>query len=605
MENAMSTNNSQAYRYIKTIWHAIMCQLGKDSLLQLDTQYQATFGVSAKTVEDWRSRNAPKLRLEDIKNITFWAVTLGKFPAIWVADFLRAAGCPEREMNCILRDQFCPHNLPDPTCHTFVSRAYLEAAITQWLRTHNGTLVLCGASGTGKSSIARVLAERWCQPNLPDILSSPNLSPRIDAAVWIDVDGLKTRPKLGDILAAIARALNYQSLTVESAADRHQEAIAELLAYSRVLIIIDSLDNVEDNKLITWIENIPAPSKVLILSTNLNILPNMQKVIIEGLSLAEAQSLIDIKMDSISQNQKDRIFSRHPSYRTWLYERTGGNPKDLELLLSLMIHTRNYIDFFNEWSAGHVSGRVYDVMWKELLDEDEQQTLLAMGIFHRSCTISSLSEILGTSKEGMRNTIDRLSRLQLIDVTQSYAEYHRFTIHSSMYRFIEGKLRFNIKRKKLQQQTTEWLLQFVKDVGWSWQNPSLLDKFDDESDMLIAALAWLANENDWRNVLLLAQKIEYYYYVRGEWDRKLRIDRLRIDATRQLNLDNEYLEAISLYVQLLCRSGLTRRQDVKMYMHTIKQEIKLYPAKQHSPDLLVKMHHASVGLDAPTAHTQQ
>ena len=56
-------------------------------------------------------------------------------------------------------------------------------------------------------------------------------------------------------------------------------------------------------------------------------------------------------------------------------------------------------------------------------------------------------------------------------------------------------------------------------------------------------------------VLQIAQGIDHYYYVRGPWDRKEAVDRMRISAARALGDQQEEARALAQYVQLLCRKG--------------------------------------------------
>jgi LuxR family glucitol operon transcriptional activator len=116
----------------------------------------------------------------------------------------------------------------------------------------------------------------------------------------------------------------------------------------------------------------------------------------------------------------------------------------------------------------------------------------------------------------------------------------------------------------------EWYVQLVLKVGFAWDDLSKLELLDPEYETIHFATEWTLQHQQYTETLQLTKGIQYYYNVRGLWDKKLQNNLMRAEAARQLGKSAEEIEALADHVQMLSKqdniseaeSYLGRLQDL-------------------------------------------
>src|SRR5262249_7414664 len=114
-------------------------------------------------------------------------------------------------------------------------------------------------------------------------------------------------------------------------------------------------------------------------------------------------------------------------------------------------------------------------------------------------------------------------------------------------------------------------------VGKCTDDLNKLALLDPEQENVYAAIEWLSQQQRHQDTIHLAQEVSYYYFVRGEWIKGLRIDTMHAVAARSLNMTEEELLSLSYVIQLLIRQD--RITDAEEYLIRLNElsNIDNYP----------------------------
>jgi ATP/maltotriose-dependent transcriptional regulator MalT len=136
-----------------------------------------------------------------------------------------------------------------------------------------------------------------------------------------------------------------------------------------------------------------------------------------------------------------------------------------------------------------------------------------------------------------------------------------------------------------------WYVQFVSsaDFASTWDAPDKFEQLDIERETIDTVVAWAAAHQLPAEVVKLAQGIEYYYYIRGLWDKKLELHHLYADAARSLGALVEEFAALALHIQLLSRQG--NCHEAELYVPRFRE---LAESADLSADLFFRYHHTLV-----------
>ncbi len=248
------------------------------------------------------------------------------------------------------------HNLPQPDYGHFVGRETELKKITDILRPYpqsqHALVTIDGIGGIGKSALALEIGHRFLRyfDDLPP-------DERFEAIIWasakltiLTAEGISTRRQilrtLDDIYNALAVGLQREDITRARKEDQ-DEVVRNALTRQRTLLIVDNLETVDDEAVLTFLRELPAPTKAIV--TTRHRLDVAYPVRLTGMPLDDAQQLIrqecekkgvtldldEKKTASFDSAQDDCRAALNNSHgersRTMsntqrLFERTGGVP---------------------------------------------------------------------------------------------------------------------------------------------------------------------------------------------------------------------------------------------------------------------------------------
>jgi len=218
------------------------------------------------------------------------------------------------------------HNLPQPDYGRFVGREAELAQVTRILRPYphsqHALVTVDGIGGIGKSALALEVAHRHLRhyDRLPP-------KERFDAIIWtsakqsvLTAEGILPRSQvlrtLDDVYTAIAVALQREDIT-RARPEEQAEVVRNALTRQRTLLIVDNLETVDDEAVLAFLRELPAPAKAIV--TTRHRIDVAYPVRLTGLPWEDGQTLI-------ADECAKKGVTLSPGEARRLYDRTGGVP---------------------------------------------------------------------------------------------------------------------------------------------------------------------------------------------------------------------------------------------------------------------------------------
>jgi LuxR family glucitol operon transcriptional activator len=218
------------------------------------------------------------------------------------------------------------HNLPQPDYGRFVGREAELAQVVRILRPYphsqHALVTIDGIGGIGKSALALEVAHRYLR-NYDRIPPEE----RFEAIIWtsakqsvLTAEGTVPRGQalrtLDDIYTTIAVTLEREDIT-RARPEGQAEVVRNALTRQRTLLIVDNLETVDDEAVMAFLRELPAPTKAMV--TTRHRVDVAYPVRLVGMPWEDAQELIAQEC-----TKKGVTLSEDEARR--LYDRTGGVP---------------------------------------------------------------------------------------------------------------------------------------------------------------------------------------------------------------------------------------------------------------------------------------
>lgn len=522
----------------------------------------AQIGVAGKTIQRYKAGVLPP---DDavVRVLAEAAVRRAYLGREWLQRFLHAARYPAADQ---LTDTLCPapaarprpprtyENLPAPTYAQFVMRPQAFADVAEGLRQRSAAVLVVGLGGNGKTSLAREVATR-CLDDDPAL-------PRFDAVVWVSDKDRPGTTNLSVLLDALARTLDYPAFTQLDPIEKQHE-VELLLRRQRVLVVVDNVETITDAHMLHWLLRLPEPSKGLLTSRERHrALWGSWLVELRGLADAEAAELIGQRLRALGLRAPD------DAALAPLVAVTGGNPKALSIALGLVKHERRTLQQVVD-DLHHARGGLFDDLFTRawgLLDEAARRVLLAMSFFPDSAGEEALSAAADVGGYGFDRAIERLVDLSLLDVQQAdLSRPPRYTLHSLVHAFAAARLSERpAEERPARERWLRWYVRFVEQVGASTYDIEGFARFRPEAETAFAAARWAFEQGYDAEALALARKANYYYYVRGIWDKNVALNQIGAEAARRVGRADQELLMLAYSAQRLIMQGLLGEAAVEL-----------------------------------------
>ncbi len=309
------------------------------------------------------------------------------------------------------------HNLPQPDYGRFVGREAEMSQVVRILRPYphsqHALVTIDGIGGIGKSALALEVAHRYLR-NFERIPPEE----RFEAIIWasakqtvLTAEGIATRPQalrtLDDIYTAIAVALQHEEIT-EARPEEQVEIVRRALTRQRTLLLVDNLETVDDEAVLAFLRELPAPTKAIV--TTRHRLDVAYPVRLVGMIWTDAQKLIT------HECEKKRVRLTTDEARR-LYDRTGGVPLALAwsvaqmglgyqveaVLARLSQPTSDIVRFCFEGAVERIRGKPV------------HRLLLALSVFAKDGSREALGFVANTPELDRDEGLVELEKLSLVN----------------------------------------------------------------------------------------------------------------------------------------------------------------------------------------------
>ncbi len=456
-----------------------------------------------KDAHDFLNNEKKKDKLEGLEGIEKLVVQVISKPII---ERVKKRELPSKVM----------HNVPQPDYGEFIGRDEEIKKVVSLLRpvphSQYPVVTIDGIGGVGKSALALEVANRYLYNY--DHLPSEE---RFDAIIWtsaketvLTAEGIQTRPQvlrtLLDIYAAIAITLQREDITRARTEKEQTELIRNALTNQRTLIIVDNLETVDDEKVSTFIHEIPYPTKAII--TTRHRLDVAYPVRLAGMPKEDALKLIAQEC-----TKKNVILTSDGANR--LFERTAGIPLALVWSIGLMgkYEIENVLEKLGD-AEENIAEFCFKAVLESIQSEPAYKLLLALALFATDASRESLGAI---SRLPIRDRDDGLARLEVLSLVDKQADRFKLLPLTKTYVLAELK-----KHADLGAQINHRWIEYLKsicagvDSEYYWRYRSYA--FFQDGETILDAIQWCREHGPAEDAIFLTYAAYDFLEARGRWN---------------------------------------------------------------------------------------
>lgn len=309
------------------------------------------------------------------------------------------------------------HNLPNPNFGKFVGRKAEIKTILEKLQPYPLSQVhlvtIDGIGGVGKSALALNIAYHFIRnyEGLPE-------NERFDAIIWtsakktiLTVDGIKTRHQvfqtLNDIYTVIAVTFGQEELT-KAKPEEQAEKIRNLLSSKRCLLVVDNLETVDDETVISFLMELPAPTKAIV--TTRHRIDLAYPVRLLGMPEKDAISLA-------TNECKEKGVGIEKENLDLLIRRTGGVPLAIVWSIAQILAGYGIARVLNRLGepSNDMARFCFEGVIEKIKANSAFQLLLALSIFKVNASREALGVVTKYSEVDRDDGLVLLEKLSLVN----------------------------------------------------------------------------------------------------------------------------------------------------------------------------------------------
>jgi tetratricopeptide (TPR) repeat protein len=421
----------------------------------------------------------------------------------------------EKAVNTSPEKQQIPlHNLPQPDYDDFVGREAEIKKVMEQLHPDSRPWIVTidGIGGIGKSALALEVAHRYLDPK------KIALSEKFDGIVWVSAkenvltaEGLKTRPQvlrnLSDIYAAIAVTLRQEKITLARSEIEQDGLIRDVLTHRRVLIILDNLETVDDEKVNAFIRELPKPTKAIV--TTRHRIDVSFPIRLTGMPWGDIKKIVEQEC-----NKKNVKLTMEEAKQ--LFERTSGVPLAVVWSIGLMgigYPVKTVLD-----KLGDAEDKFAEFCFKESLESIRSQPaykiLLTLALFAADASRDALGIIPDLST---KERDEGLVRLEMLSLADKQTDRFKLLPLTKTYALAELKKNADIG-ESIYRRWVGYLKSLCAGVDseYYWRYRSYA--FYKEGDTILDAIQWCREHGPAEDAIFLTYAAYDYLEVVGRWN---------------------------------------------------------------------------------------
>jgi len=377
----------------------------------------------------------------------------------------------------------------------------------------DGLVTLWGAGGTGKTTLAREAANRFCP------------APFRGGVIYDSADG---RPDfsgvtlLDKVLTDLGRE-NARPLAKEPKADLACRLLGEATPCLLLLDNFETIASAEQPAILQFLDSVPCP----VLVTSRQELPTGTNLRLGPMTPPEAEAFLR----SLIENSPERARLERADLRQ-VAEVAERNPKLMSWVMRQVGDAQRPADIFDELGRGHgeAAERIFGRSFG-LLDADAQTALLALALFVPTASREALAAVCGFGQDNTR-LAHATQRLKQLDLLETDPSGERLSIVGLTRRLAQAQLPEEARAKGLQERFVAHFLAYAK--AHAQPTPEDYDALEAERENLLAAMDCAYAAEDWQSVMGVRDAQEEFLDVRGYWDEAIKRGQQAVDAAQHV-----------------------------------------------------------------------
>lgn len=427
------------------------------------------------------------------------------------------------------------HNLPQPDYGLFIGRETELSQVIRQLRPYphsqHPIVTIDGVGGVGKSALALEVAHRYLRDN-DDILPDE----KFDAVIWtsakqnvLTAEGIAPRKQvlrtIDDVYTTIAVTLEREDI-IKAPAEDQSALIRKALTQQRTLLIVDNLETVDDQAVLEFLRELPAPTKAIV--TTRHRIDVAYSIRLHGMPEADALKLIEKECE-----KKNVTLKIDESEK--LFHRTGGVPLALVWSIAQMglgYGVENVLATLGQPNSD-IARFCFDSAVERIKETEAYSLLLALSFFATDANRTALGQTAGSGRDilGRDEGLVLLEKLSLVNKKES-----RFSLLPITKTYVLGELAKSPESESvLGRQWIEYFKSLFANPEdayyWRWFSY----EFVEEGSNIVAAIDWAFAKAEAEDVLTLTYEAIWYLEVVGRWTELYSLVQRSLQLARSIN----------------------------------------------------------------------
>ena len=504
--------------------------LEKIDLTDLQHELGHAIGVSVWTIYKWRKGASIPSDDRTIEMLARACVGRGRMDRHWLADFLKLTVYSDKQ--ALIRE-LCPddqgtfsvtHNLPRRQHMKLIGRDEEIGEMKRFLSPQHRVGVICisGGGGVGKTALALEVAHHY-----KDGIGLA-AEERFRAIIWVTAKNAELLPAgqverhptftdLDGVYRAISELLDIPAVFRTATHAERNIIIMRFLAEHRVLLVLDNLESVDDQELMVFLRDLPAPSKAIV--TTRHRIDVALPIHLHALDEATAHELVHLECQRHSLQMAD-------GQARALLQRTGGLPLAIIRTIGRMAWRGSSIETEIQ-QLQDPANQIYDFCFGKTIElirpGTAHQLLMTLAVFAESVRREALGFVAGFGDDFFQRD-EALSDLEVLSLCNKDSDFFGLEPLTRTQALVELHANPDFEAAARERWTT-WYLNFTAQFGGPDGQEMHLryDNLEEDWDNVLAVIDWCMTPARYEQAVSLWQSVRDFMHIYGYW-----VDRLKL-----------------------------------------------------------------------------